>query len=381
MMPGTTFEEIQQAIEDAYDEMALKQLLRKQMNLRLDNEIPPGAFGYRVFELIQWAEMRGRDVELIAVTSKGRPGNTTMQQVYKKYGLAIPVLVQQGGAPTAGTPPDAADAGLERVVRPFMGFADFDVWLQAMTRVGEQVCRITISDRPLGTGFLVGPDTVLTNYHVLEKVINDGSLASGIQCEFDYKIMSDGSRGGIPVKLHPTDWKIDYSPYSKAEKDNHPEREPATVDELDYALVRLADAVGSKPAALNPDPRQPPPPRGWVRVPDVAPTFKDKMAVIIAQHPDGKPLKLALDTQAIDKAAGFWLQPGETRVRYATNTEGGSSGSPCFDFDWNLIALHHYGDPSSFNVPAHYNQGVPIHQIRDRIKRQGKADALGGGTP
>jgi V8-like Glu-specific endopeptidase len=67
------------------------------------------------------------------------------------------------------------------------------------------------------------------------------------------------------------------------------------------------------------------------------------------------------------------------RVRYATNTLGGSSGSPCFNFDWDLIALHHYGDPS-YNHPK-YNQGIPIGLIRERLRRQGKDQALEGDNP
>jgi V8-like Glu-specific endopeptidase len=33
-------------------------------------------------------------------------------------------------------------------------------------------------------------------------------------------------------------------------------------------------------------------------------------------------------------------------VRYAVNTEPGTSGSPVFDKDWRLVALHHLGDAS-----------------------------------
>lgn len=111
---------------------------------------------------------------------------------------------------------------------------------------------------------------------------------------------------------------------------------------------------------------------------DKAPGFAAKMAIIIAQHPDGDPLKLALDTDAIDQERDhtLGLRPGGMRVRYATNTLGGSSGSPCFDFDWNLISLHHYGD-TSYNQPR-YNQGIPIGPIRARLEQTGKAAHLGG---
>ena len=69
---------------------------------------------------------------------------------------------------------------------------------------------------------------------------------------------------------------------------------------------------------------------------------------------------------------------GGLRVRYATNTEGGSSGSPCFNKDWDLIALHHYGDPA-FGQPK-YNQGIPIGKIREHLRGKGAEAALGSRT-
>ena len=54
-----------------------------------------------------------------------------------------------------------------------------------------------------------------------------------------------------------------------------------------------------------------------------------------------------------------------TRIRYATNTLPGSSGSPCFTLDWIPVALHHYGDPSFGG--AKYNQGVPLSAIARRL--------------
>ena len=86
---------------------------------------------------------------------------------------------------------------------------------------------------------------------------------------------------------------------------------------------------------------------------------------------DGKPLKLAVDTESVIEMNAI-----QNRVRYATNTEAGSSGSPVFDLDWNLVALHHFGDPAYDHPPA-YNQGVPIDKIRDRIVKCGRGDALG----
>jgi hypothetical protein len=222
----------------------------------------------------------------------------------------------------------------------------------------------------MGTGFLVGPDAVLTNYHVMESVLANGS-ASSVLCRFDYKVLSDGSRDpGVEVKLHATDWKLDYSPFTQSEKAGEPDKILPTKDELDYALVRLARPVGQEPG----NPRAPAgaPARGWVNIPaadpNPNPAFDPHAPLLIAQHPDGSPLKLAVDTDSI-----IALNSNSTRVRYATNTEAGASGSPCFDLEWQLIALHHYGDPA-YGQPR-YNQGIPIGKIRDRVRRPGAESA------
>ncbi|MFL5341422.1 MAG: trypsin-like peptidase domain-containing protein [Gemmataceae bacterium] len=378
MMPGVNMKEIRDAILDAYDPQTLAMSLKFLMDERLANITPPGPFDFVVFSLIQWSDQNGRDVELVQSLGKDRPRNARMQQVYRKYGLAVPIGVQQAGGAKSAT--DAADGGLEKIVRPLLAVPDFGLWREKMTRVEGQVCRITLNGNAQGTGFLVGPDAILTNYHVMKPVI-DGLPSGAVECQFDFKLLKNGTAPYTPIKL-AADWLIDHSPYSDAEYAGTPDAKLPTPEELDYALIRLADSIGDRPWAKSPDASGNAPNRGWVRVPDVAVAFAAKMAIIIAQHPDGQPMKLALDTDAIDQARGFWLNANGTRVRYATNTEGGSSGSPCFDFDWGLVALHHYGDPkangSNLKPLGNWNQGVPIGMIRDRLTRQNKAAALGG---
>ena len=242
-----------------------------------------------MFKLIEWAEMRGLEVDLVRVLARARPRTVSLQQIYKKYGMAIPVLVQDGGAAVPASPTDTADRGLEGLVSPHLSFAQFGIWRERMTRVEGQVCRITLGGAARGTGFLVGPDAVLTNYHVLEPVLEEPRTATGVTCQFDYKELANGSRTETPVGLHATDWRIDACPYTEGEKANDPDRTTPTPDELDYALVRLAEPLGSRPVAPHPSEDDPPPARGWVRVPDKSPTFAPRMAIIIAEHPDGAP--------------------------------------------------------------------------------------------
>jgi V8-like Glu-specific endopeptidase len=81
-------------------------------------------------------------------------------------------------------------------------------------------------------------------------------------------------------------------------------------------------------------------------------------------------MKLAMDTQAV-----IGLNGNGTRLNYRTNTDPGSSGSPAFTMDWDIVALHHSGDPKYLNPT--YNQGVPIELIRQHIDANGFGDALG----
>ena len=71
-----------------------------------------------------------------------------------------------------------------------------------------------------------------------------------------------------------------------------------------------------------------------------------------------------------------------TRLRYTTRTEPGSSGSPCFDIDWNLVALHHSGDPkyAQFQAKPDWNEGIPLTAIMRLLEKHGLAGVLETGN-
>ena len=107
---------------------------------------------------------------------------------------------------------------LERIVRPDLGLFDPVPWTAALMALLGRICRVEISATPIrGTGFLVAPDLVLTNHHVVQQVVDwqrqqDGE--SGIQgqtlpprllkCRFDHKILADGVQlnAGEAVGVH-----------------------------------------------------------------------------------------------------------------------------------------------------------------------------------
>lgn len=270
----------------------------------------------------------------------------------------IDLSAQTAGVAQAGSSENAVVPGLQRNVRPYLAKLDVRIWQARLVKLERQVCRIELEGNGLGTGFLVGPDSVLTNWHVFE-VAKNANKVSQLGCRFDYMRLPDGSTQ--PGQLVKLDGAIDSSPYSPAETTATPDNPPPNPEQLDYALLRLTSRVGEEQIDGAP--------RGWITLPQAALPLPAGAPILIMQHPDGSPMKLALDTDAV-----IGLNGNGTRIRYRTNTEPGSSGSPVFTMDWDIVALHHSGDPK-WN-PA-FNQGVPIELIRQRIAANGFGAALG----
>jgi hypothetical protein len=232
-------------------------------------------------------------------------------------------------------------------------------------RVLSSICSIQTGGNPLGTGFLVGPDAVLTNYHVVERIIDGaGQFTKPATCVFDYQKLPDGAvQLGTPFQVVQC---LEWSPYGPSEVTDHFNDPMPTEDQLDYALLRLNQPVGQMEPPGRVLQR-----RGWIDLWDTpwdsqpppadrAPVLAKDSRVIVIQHPLGAPQVYAARKFMGDNAL-------HTRMRYESMTAAGSSGSPCLTEEYKLFALHHLGDPS-WN-PVVGSQGVPIKLIRQRIAR------------
>jgi V8-like Glu-specific endopeptidase len=341
--PGQ-LQQINDAIVDGFDVSELSRALRFKWGIVLANYVntQQGAYGI-VADLIGWTERRGRTRELVSLAYAERPGNLAVQQVARSLGLDFSEAAQKyGPTKTLATQPS-----LEAMVARHSRFIDYNRFLTRFRSLGDRVCRIE-TPSTLGTGFLVGPDLVLTNFHVIESVTTPAQVAQAA-CWFDYH---EGDRGGtttrnVPAHFDP-EWLVAKSPYSPADVQGVGE---ATTEELDYALLRLADQIGNAPVAVDKM-------RGWFDLNAERALLAVRDFVVIPQHPKGRMLEVAWGAVLDFNGAG-------TRVRYDTSTEAGSSGSPCLSVDLDVFGLHHATDPR--RNPT-FNQAVPLDLIAQDLK-------------
>jgi len=212
-------------------------------------------------------------------------------------------------------------------------------WLQKAIQASRSVCKVMVSDGHVGTGFMLRGGYLLTNNHVIETA--DQAVNSKIVFNF---------QRGVDGQVQPvTEYCLDGSFFVTS-----------SFREFDYALLKVDDHDGQLAT--------------WGHL-DIE-KFMDPQTderVNIIQHPEGKSMKIALPDKIISK----WKQ----YLFYLADTKGGSSGSPVFNQDWKVIALHHAGknEKSSgggmqINEAGDIrptNRGILIKNILEDIKSKG----------
>jgi endonuclease G len=89
----------------------------------------------------------------------------------------------------------------------------------------------------------------------------------------------------------------------------------------------------------------------------------------VIQHPQARSKEVALHDNEITTIFA-------SAIRYRTDTEPGSSGSPVFDNEWELIALHHAGGDFQ-NGQWLNNEGMRIDMIIDDLQNHYRGTPAG----
>ncbi|WP_436770714.1 trypsin-like serine peptidase [Yinghuangia sp. YIM S09857] len=163
--------------------------------------------------------------------------------------------------------------------------------------------------QPAATGFLVAPRLLLTNHHVFPDAA--GTLDAFV--EF-------GAEAGLDDMPAPT-VRFTFTPDVFFFADEH----------LDYALVALAPGADGRNAGDL---------FGWNRLDPAEGKLVVGDPVNIVGHPSGRLKEIAVrDNELLVRLDDF--------LHYKTDTEPGNSGSPVFNDQWEVVALHHRGVPQT----------------------------------
>lgn len=204
--------------------------------------------------------------------------------------------------------PDTDGLGLERI----MGKSDILSinYLDFAKKASQSVCRIQVRNENgyvlgFGTGFLVSPLLLLTNNHVLDKI----ELCRRSLADFNFE-------DDINFFLKDTKtFSLD------------PDKFFYTNEELDYTLVAV------RPQALDGSPLSG---FGFLRLIEGSGKALLGEHVSIIQHPDGASKQITIrENEVVDLP--------ESYMHYLTDTKPGSSGSPVYNDQWQVVALHHAG--------------------------------------
>lgn len=185
-------------------------------------------------------------------------------------------------------------------------------FVELIHQAKQKVGRIAVKrgNRNLGfaTGFMVAENLLLTNWHVFKTI--DEVADSEIQFFYEYNTLGNP---GTPVAF-----KLQTDLFFHANK------------ELDYCLVGVNDLDVT----------------GSPKLRDIGYIFLDptlgkighegQESLNIIHHPNGDYKQLSIRENLFKKITPI-------SIWYATDTAPGSSGSPVFNDQWQVVALHHMG--------------------------------------
>jgi V8-like Glu-specific endopeptidase len=184
----------------------------------------------------------------------------------------------------------------------------------------------------MGSGFLVAPDLLITNHHVLP----NAQVAAQTQYTFNYQL----DRAGNPAPTSACRALPNGVFYTHAA--------------LDFSLIQLENPPTVPPLTLKLERLE-----------------KGNRAAII-QHPSGYYKKISMQNNQVQYADA-------QTVQYTTSTMPGSSGSPVFNEDFHVVAIHHSGgqlvDPGDRQVYFR-NAGTSMIAIISDV-RQNLPDVIG----
>lgn len=281
------------------------------------------------FEILRYAAAQGRLDELLSIARGENPDNELLQRAEEE----VPPTLLTGPDIGAGWrgPGDALPL-LEQLTGAQSSLVPIS-HLSLGLRRARAVARVRLADGSVASGFLTPGNLLVTNHHVLP----DERTAAAATVQFNYQLSESGTS-------EPID-----------ERKLVPAQRFVTSEPDDWTAVLVEG---------NPEER-------WGCLPLARSTLNKGDRVNIIQHPGGGYKQLSFFANLVAFVGGG-------RAQYLTDTLPGSSGSPVFDRDWNLVAVHHSGGVRTVAGPGptdlyYCNEGILIDLVVEALARDERA--------
>ncbi|WP_372366325.1 trypsin-like peptidase domain-containing protein [Candidatus Uabimicrobium sp. HlEnr_7] len=215
----------------------------------------------------------------------------------------------------------------ERLIAKRSRLFDIDLARQ-VAKVSRSVAKLNLqfeNKNAYGTGFLIQPNLILTNYHNLKH--EEYGCVLNVTAEFDYENIAVENPLVTKGKMDTIQGESKY----------------------DWAVFQLEKVTDRDPISLG------------------TPFHIAKQDhVVVVQHPLGTPKKFALDPLSIQYV-------DEEKIQYLADTQQGSSGAPVFNIQMHLIALHHAEAEVDIEIgkskeTVWRNEGIHIDKVIDGLR-------------
>jgi V8-like Glu-specific endopeptidase len=226
--------------------------------------------------------------------------------------------------------PITLTVNMERIIgdqSTFLPISFLEIGLQR----ARSVVRVSIPGGA-GTGFLTKNNLLVTNNHVISS-IEDARRA---KIWFNYQKTATGEDAPVEDFMLDPDDGFATSPMDGGD---------------DWTAVRVKGDANAR----------------WGTLDLAESSVKVNDFVNIIQHPKGESKKIALYHNIV-------VFSDNSRVQYLTDTEPGSSGSPVFNSEWQIVALHHSGneriEPGT-NKVFRCNEGIHVNTLVKGLRKSG----------
>lgn len=281
------------------------------------------------FSILDYANKQLRVDDVVGYARKRYPKNELLLRAHEEHPPG-PIVAPDIGAWLA---PDLDRDTREKITGTRSTLVPI-AYLAKGLRRARAVARVRLADGSSGSGFLAEDGLFITNHHVLPSA----NVASSAVAQFNYEQSVEGLDEAYE------DVRFDPARFYTSEED-------------DWTAVGVEGHPEEK----------------WGCLPFESTMVDVGTPVNIIQHPGGGPKQVSFYSNIV-------VHVSDGRLQYLTDTLSGSSGSPVFDLEWKLVALHHRGgwlpEPGSREKEIFLrNQGIAIDVVRTGITARARASA------